>query len=1079
MNIGEYFYCSKCMRELEDDMVCPYCGHDPDAPVGRGGLEEGTLLNYGRYQLGAVLGVGGFGITYAAWDYTLEQPVAIKEYFPQLIAYRDNYESNDVQYVEEDKITYLVGLQRFSREARVLSTLQNIKAVVSVLDCFEANQTAYIAMEFVRGKTIEEYVKQEQPEPKKIIELFRDLIDSLVLIHAQGVLHRDISPSNIMVEENGTLKLIDFGAATVEKRKKQGLDQTVVFNRQFAPIEQYDENGEQGAWTDVYALSTTLYYLISGELPQEALARKGKDQVKSLKFYDLHLKKWQEQAIAQGMEILPEKRIRSMEHFRSVLYHLPLPEEIKRRRIFVRKVITAASVITGVVAAVIINAMAGFPLKDGICFGLRMDGWHILGYAGNRKQLEIPSDIMGIPVAAIGQNSFEMNQDLAFVMVPETVESIESGAFSGCQNLISVELSEGIDKIGGYAFSDCKALRYVLLPESLREISSDAFNGNSAELVVFCKDNQAIQNQLSESGVAAADYRDYVFTENDEGVVITDYQPQVQNSAVTVPEYAGTKKVIGFLPETDHVLFDTSVTEIHIPESIEELETGIVNGNTALETISVGKNLKTIGDYALFNAGMGSMELPEGLERIGEYAFAQSFLTEIDIPDTVTDIGKSAFSSCVKLKTVKFPDGISAVAAGMFEGCTSLSEVELPDTVESLELLSFSRCSSLKTFEIPKSVTRIGGYAFSECVNLQVIYIPAAVTEIAATAFDGCSNDLVIAGMSTTVAEEYAKKHDFAFLAMDQWNWDTYGVSDTGGLIVMEGAREESVSEMPSVYAGSSSKIISVLDDARKLKGENVILPEYITEIWGKAFCENQYIKEVHSFESLKKIGTMAFAGCRNLEQIDLTDGLENIGSFAFAGDDKMNSVELPDTLEQLGMNAFAWCSNLKEIRIPENITVLNNGVFAETAITQITIPGNVTKCRTSFYGCSKLVSAVIDEGVRTLWGTFAGCDHLKTVIVPSSMEQISASTFQGCSNLTDIYIYSRDVDLDFIWPGGKYVYEADSEGNVKTIQLETNSGETDPLFSDSPRLTIHGYRGSTAQAYAQANGIKFELITE
>ncbi|MCI9360712.1 MAG: serine/threonine protein kinase [Hungatella sp.] len=252
---------------------------------------------------GGFLGAGGFGITYAAWDFTLEQPVAIKEYFPQMLADRDVWESNDIFTDEDNKTVYTLGMQRFSREARVFSTLQNIKNVVTVFDWFEANETAYIIMEYVRGKTIDSYVQENHIRPRELFAMFHGLIDSLASIHAQGILHRDISPSNIMVEEDGGLKIIDFGASVVEQRRREGLDQKVIYNHSFAPIEQYSEKGEQGARTDIYALSATLYYFLTGELPQESVVRSKKDSVKSLHSYRLGLKKWQERAIMEGIPV--------------------------------------------------------------------------------------------------------------------------------------------------------------------------------------------------------------------------------------------------------------------------------------------------------------------------------------------------------------------------------------------------------------------------------------------------------------------------------------------------------------------------------------------------------------------------------------------------------------------------------------------------------------------------------------------------------------------------------------------------------------------------------------------------------
>ena len=147
MNIGEEFYCSRCMCQIEDeDDICPHCGYDPYHDTEVHLLEEGTLLNNGRYQIGAVIGSGGFGITYAAWDRKFDQPVAIKEYYRKKLCTRNTTEDDTVTVNPDSEYVYQKGLDRFIREAKILNTLENVKNVVPVIEWFEANNTAYIVM---------------------------------------------------------------------------------------------------------------------------------------------------------------------------------------------------------------------------------------------------------------------------------------------------------------------------------------------------------------------------------------------------------------------------------------------------------------------------------------------------------------------------------------------------------------------------------------------------------------------------------------------------------------------------------------------------------------------------------------------------------------------------------------------------------------------------------------------------------------------------------------------------------------------------------------------------------------------
>ena len=275
MDIDGKFYCSRCMQEMkEDNSVCPFCHFDHLNETNKSpALDIGILLN-GRYQLGAVIGQGGFGITYAAWDETLDIPVAIKEYFPADFVTRNTEYSDDVVIAEDNRKQYLMGMQHFLRESRVLAMMKGLKGVVEVQDYFEENETAYIVMEYIHGMSLDKYVKQHSVSSKALLEMMKEPINALVNLHKQGVLHRDITPSNMLVREDGTVKLIDFGAAA----KMQKDQSVIVVTQQYAPIEQYQsKNSHLGAWTDFYGLCATLYEVITGIITQESILREHKD----------------------------------------------------------------------------------------------------------------------------------------------------------------------------------------------------------------------------------------------------------------------------------------------------------------------------------------------------------------------------------------------------------------------------------------------------------------------------------------------------------------------------------------------------------------------------------------------------------------------------------------------------------------------------------------------------------------------------------------------------------------------------------------------------------------------------------
>lgn len=351
MNIGEKYYCSRCMREIEREGLCPHCGYDPAVFVAGSQLEEGTLLQNGRYELGTVIGQGGFGITYSAWDQVLDIPVAIKEYYPDCYCQRDTSETDAISTRPACGGYYHLGLRTFIREARILAMLQNIPTVVKVYDCFEKNNTAYIVMEFVRGETLQHYCQKHHPKEQELLNMLRNTIDDLILVHKAGVLHRDISPSNLLVQENGTVKLIDFGAAANLAKAEE---KNPSLNRSFAAPEQYDANGEQGFWTDVYGLAATLYTLFTGEMIPDAPSRLEKDRLKKPRRAGAKISRRLSSAIFRGLRIDPRKRIQSMEEFRAELYHLPLPLQTRRQKaIFALKITLALFLVDGIMEGIV------------------------------------------------------------------------------------------------------------------------------------------------------------------------------------------------------------------------------------------------------------------------------------------------------------------------------------------------------------------------------------------------------------------------------------------------------------------------------------------------------------------------------------------------------------------------------------------------------------------------------------------------------------------------------------------------------------------------------------------------------
>ena len=283
-------------------------------------LRKGTRL-IGRYTIEGVLGQGGFGITYLGMDELHKKKVAIKEFFPQGIVTRNiEYEDTVTVTLVGEKENYDKGKERFLKEAQTMAMFSKDKGIVKALDFFEINNTAYIVMEYLEGVTLKQYLREnERIDAEDLVELLVPLIEALDEIHSQGLIHRDISPDNIMVLPDGRIKLMDFGAARdyTEFGEKS---LSIVLKPGYAPPEQYQTHGVQGPWTDIYALCATMYKCITGENPPDAIDRLVDDHLKKISAFGISVSPQIEKAIIKGMSVAAKDRYQNIGDFCEDLY---------------------------------------------------------------------------------------------------------------------------------------------------------------------------------------------------------------------------------------------------------------------------------------------------------------------------------------------------------------------------------------------------------------------------------------------------------------------------------------------------------------------------------------------------------------------------------------------------------------------------------------------------------------------------------------------------------------------------------------------------------------------------------------
>lgn len=319
--------CPNCFSFHYIDGCCQKCGYvHTDPSEGTRTLPPGTLLG-NRYTIGRVLGIGGFGITYKAFDNLYREICAIKEFAPSGMTYRIPGETALEVVSQSEKNHFEHGKQRFMDEARTLKRLQDIPAVVQVMECFQENKTAYFSMEFLDGTNLKKVIRAT--EGKIAYEDIADIVvkigTALDIIHkTTGILHRDVSPENIYLTNDGAVKLIDFGSARQLTRDER-CDFSVEYKHGFAPPEQYTRTGRQGPYTDVYALASTFYYALTGVMIPDAMDRMGKRTYVPLNQLRQEVPEYVSRAVDQALVLDYRERTKSAEDFIHGITRTPKP----------------------------------------------------------------------------------------------------------------------------------------------------------------------------------------------------------------------------------------------------------------------------------------------------------------------------------------------------------------------------------------------------------------------------------------------------------------------------------------------------------------------------------------------------------------------------------------------------------------------------------------------------------------------------------------------------------------------------------------------------------------------------------
>lgn len=356
----------RCMAcKADEQEACPVCGFiERDFVPEKHHLPPRTILK-GQYLVGCALGEGGFGITYIGWDLFLHMPVAIKEYFPSGVVIRDQGQHTVNVFAGKDEQSFLLGRDRFFREAQKVARFDNNPGVVSVKNCFLENGTAYIIMEYISGINLGTYAAQRGGKLgfQETLQLLKTPIQTLEEMHRYSTYHRDISPENLMLSKTGTVKLIDFGSAMESDSEKK--TRVLMVRSGYSPVEMYSSTGKDGPYSDVYSMAATIYKLITGVTPPAATERLNADSlVRPTMLGVKEISQEQEAALMKGMAVQLNDRYQTMAEFFHDLYGYgindapPSKPQPKHRTLLVLLALACVALLVG--AGILLGRQGGF-----------------------------------------------------------------------------------------------------------------------------------------------------------------------------------------------------------------------------------------------------------------------------------------------------------------------------------------------------------------------------------------------------------------------------------------------------------------------------------------------------------------------------------------------------------------------------------------------------------------------------------------------------------------------------------------------------------------------------------------------
>lgn len=987
--------CAKCMEELTGD-VCPKCGFDekaaPQSPIG---LRRNTVL-HGRYLVGNILGQGGFGITYIGFDLLLNIKVAIKEYFPMGNVSRDHNFSNELQWnpsqLNQDQ--QKAGCENFLKEARKMAKIDSIPGIVRVRDTFFENKTAYIVMDFVEGVTLKASLLKSGPmKYSECIAMLMPLMKSLSEVHKQGLIHRDISPDNIMIQPDGSLRLLDLGAAKDINVNREGVSQMVT-KKGFSPAEQYMESGSIGGFTDVYAMCATIYYCITGKVVPDAMERLMQDPLNFALPMKENLTKEAEEILRAGLAVKAEERIQSMEELVSRLsgnISYASTQEIRNAAIkmadFGNTENPADSGITdekknkkrkGLTIGISLAAVSIIAASLAIVLGV-LQPWkktierlgtsnsNMLndgGFAMIEEQYEYfidQNDTLYVCTYDTEDQCFYVDYGIAvaqkarYICLGEekvyfVLEEEDTGYYSVCQMDFD---GSNVEKL--YETNETVGLmQYTLLTNKDQYLYFMETEGDNAKLIRYSIEDGFAETVVDDDVWWYNVYQDsiyYTTARNNEVVLSKTNLDGKKEKVLSEGETYG----YGFI-ENDTIYLYSMDEKALVLCDLEGNKTGAIyeaTMDTSFFTFAYGDNwiyYVSADDNAIHK------------------------IRSNGTGDTIVIEGHYAVSICFVSDCIWFS-----------EGMISQDEMQLVrtyicgkdgDWMVALQDADVKKTEDGLLYKLTGGEVTICGYVGDE-IN---VGIPYNIEDFPVT----------------SIEEDSLPDGHYYYLYADEddllcaWNETKDGVVITGYTGTLTSFMlPDYIEGYPVTEIGDSAFENSEI--------EQIILPKTLVKIGEKAFQFSKQLIFVNMSNQVTEIGAWAFDDCKSLTYISLPDSLKTISPFAFWGAG-LTTVTIPSGVEYIGNGAFGYGSELlTDIVISEEnpyYTTVDGILYTKDMQGLVCVPAGKTG------------SIYVPDGVMVIGDrAFAGCSSITDVTLPDSVIAIQERAFLDCSAMTDIVI--------------------------------------------------------------------------